>query len=41
MCGRFVLASSPAVIADIFRVLNVPELLPPATTSPRRRQFPW
>jgi putative SOS response-associated peptidase YedK len=28
-CGRFVLSSSPAVIAEIFRAQNVPELLPP------------
>lgn len=28
MCGRFSLSSSPAVIAEIFHVLNVPELLP-------------
>jgi putative SOS response-associated peptidase YedK len=28
MCGRFTLSSSPAVIADIFHALNVPELLP-------------
>jgi putative SOS response-associated peptidase YedK len=28
MCGRFTLSSSPAVIADVFHALNVPELLP-------------
>jgi putative SOS response-associated peptidase YedK len=28
MCGRFVLSSSPKVIAEIFHALNVPELLP-------------
>jgi len=29
MCGRFTLSSSPKVIAEIFHVLNIPELLPP------------
>ena len=28
MCGRFVLSSSPAVLAEISHTLNVPELLP-------------